>query len=249
MEKSNLLVNGGMKLPIGYRFHPTDEELLLHYLRRKVFGVPLPASVIPELDVFQADPWSLPGNLKEKRYFFGRKWGNDSENGCKKAAGSGYWKPIGKGRQIVASFSNHVIGMKKTLIFREGKHSNDSTTQWIMHEYRLVGSGTIPNITQIAKMKLGDWVVYQVFQRKRRPRKHGNIISQPSNTNNIQTTHEVMRSSFMEFRMEENSDMGPPQPSSPCSSGVTDEVSSSGLDKEEISSSISFSFHSYMKKT
>ncbi|KAF2322940.1 hypothetical protein GH714_032259 [Hevea brasiliensis] len=208
MEKSNLLVNGGMKLPIGYRFHPTDEELLLHYLRRKVFGVPLPASVIPELDVFQADPWSLPGNLKEKRYFFGRKWGNDSENGCKKAAGSGYWKPIGKGRQIVASFGNH-----------------------------------------IAKMKLGDWVVYRVFQRKRRPRKHGNIISQPSNTNNIQTTHEVMRSSFTEFIMEENSDMGPPQPSSPCSSGVTDEVSSSGLDKEEISSSISFSFHSYMKKT
>lgn len=61
MEKSNFVAHGGIKLPVGYRFHPTDEELLLHYLRRKVFGVPLPASVIPELDVFQADPWSLPG--------------------------------------------------------------------------------------------------------------------------------------------------------------------------------------------
>ncbi|KAF2322933.1 hypothetical protein GH714_032167 [Hevea brasiliensis] len=136
MEKSNLLVNGGMKLPIGYRFHPTDEELLLHYLRRKVFGVPLPASVIPELDVFQADPWSLPGNLKEKRYFFGRNWGMTVKTDARKLLVrllEAYWQ----GRQIVASFSNHVIGMKKTLIFREGKHSNDSTTQWIMHEYAL----------------------------------------------------------------------------------------------------------------
>lgn len=89
------------------------------------------------------------GDLKEKRYFFSRKWGNDSENRCKRAAGSGYWKPIGKGRQIVASISNHLIGIKKSLIFCEGKNSNDSTTQWIMDEYHLVGSGTIPNITQV----------------------------------------------------------------------------------------------------
>lgn len=238
MEKSNFVAHGGIKLPVGYRFHPTDEELLLHYLRRKVFGVPLPASVIPELDVFQADPWSLPGDLKEKRYFFSRKWGNDSENRCKRAAGSGYWKPIGKGRQIVASFSNHVIGIKKSLIFCVGKNSNDSTTQWIMDEYHLVGSGTIPNITQVAKMKLGDWVVYRVFQRKRRPRKQGNLSKSP-NTNNIQNTHEMIRSSFMGIRTE---------PSSPCCSGVT-EVSSNGVYEEEISSSISFSCHSCMKKT
>ncbi|CAL5336268.1 unnamed protein product [Camellia sinensis] len=29
--------NGGMmmKLPIGFRFHPTDEELVVHYLNRR----------------------------------------------------------------------------------------------------------------------------------------------------------------------------------------------------------------------
>ncbi|KAF2301842.1 hypothetical protein GH714_029792 [Hevea brasiliensis] len=246
MEKANFAVNGGIKLPVGYRFHPTDEELLVHYLRRKACGVPLPASIIPELDVFQHDPWSLTGDLKEKRYFFGRKWGNDSENRCKRAAASGYWKPIGKDRQIVASLSNHVIGTRKTLIFCEGKHSNDSKTQWIMHEYRLVGLGTIPNLTQAAKMKLGEWVVYRVFQRKRRPRKQGIIISKPSNTN--QTTHEVNSPSFVEFTMEESSDMGPPQPTSPCSSGIT-EVYSNGLDEEEINSNVSFSLHSCMRKT
>lgn len=61
MEKQDFAVNGGIKLPIGYRFHPTDEELVVHYLKRKVFGVSLPALVIPEFDVFQMDPWSLPG--------------------------------------------------------------------------------------------------------------------------------------------------------------------------------------------
>uniref|UniRef100_A0A803QKZ7 NAC domain-containing protein n=1 Tax=Cannabis sativa TaxID=3483 RepID=A0A803QKZ7_CANSA len=68
MEKQNFGTNnnGGLKLPIGYRFCPTDEELLLHYLKRKVHALPLPASVISEFDVFQTDPWALPGDVKEK---------------------------------------------------------------------------------------------------------------------------------------------------------------------------------------
>lgn len=62
MEKqNNFVVNGGLKLPIGYRFRPTDEELVVHYLKSKVFGLPLPASIIPELDVFQSHPLGLPG--------------------------------------------------------------------------------------------------------------------------------------------------------------------------------------------
>ncbi|KAJ6371559.1 hypothetical protein OIU77_001964 [Salix suchowensis] len=66
MEKPNFVENGRFKLPIGYRFHPTDEELVVHYLKRKVLGLPLPASVIPEFDVLQNNPSSLPGDLKEK---------------------------------------------------------------------------------------------------------------------------------------------------------------------------------------
>nr|TKR86325.1 hypothetical protein D5086_0000238830 [Populus alba] len=62
MERPNFVENGGFKLPIGYRFHPTDEELVVHYLKRKVLGLPMPASVIPEFDVFQNDPSSLPGS-------------------------------------------------------------------------------------------------------------------------------------------------------------------------------------------
>ena len=61
MEKMNFVKNGVLRLPPGFRFHPTDEELVVQYLKRKVFACPLPASIIPEVDVCKADPWDLPG--------------------------------------------------------------------------------------------------------------------------------------------------------------------------------------------
>lgn len=51
------------KLPPGFVFEPTDEEILFEYLRRKIFALPLPASIIPELiNLSNHDPWDLPGN-------------------------------------------------------------------------------------------------------------------------------------------------------------------------------------------
>ncbi|PQM33823.1 NAC domain-containing protein 83 [Prunus yedoensis var. nudiflora] len=45
MERLNFVKNGVLRLPPGFRFHPTDEELVLQYLKRKVFSCPcLPLS-------------------------------------------------------------------------------------------------------------------------------------------------------------------------------------------------------------
>ena len=49
------------RLPPGFRFQPTDEELLFEYLRCKMFSLPLPASIIPEVSFSNYDPWDLPG--------------------------------------------------------------------------------------------------------------------------------------------------------------------------------------------
>jgi hypothetical protein len=50
------------QLPPGFRFHPTDEELIVQYLRRKVLERPLPAAVIPVVNAAtMPDPWDLPG--------------------------------------------------------------------------------------------------------------------------------------------------------------------------------------------
>jgi hypothetical protein len=54
---------GGMPspLPPGFRFHPTDEELILHYLCKRAAAAPCPAPIIAEVDIYKFDPWDLPG--------------------------------------------------------------------------------------------------------------------------------------------------------------------------------------------
>lgn len=38
--------NTNIHLPPGFRFHPSDEELIVHYLKNKATSSPLPASII-----------------------------------------------------------------------------------------------------------------------------------------------------------------------------------------------------------
>lgn len=45
----------------GFRFHPTEEELIDFYLRRKVEGKRFNVELITFLDLYSYDPWELPG--------------------------------------------------------------------------------------------------------------------------------------------------------------------------------------------
>lgn len=47
--------------PPGFRFHPTDEELVLYYLKRKICGRRLKLDIIADVDVYKWDPEELPG--------------------------------------------------------------------------------------------------------------------------------------------------------------------------------------------
>ena len=49
-----------MAVPYGYRFHPTDEELLV-YLKRKIHNLPLPCDIIKEVELYKYDPSELTG--------------------------------------------------------------------------------------------------------------------------------------------------------------------------------------------
>lgn len=60
---------GGASLPPGFRFHPTDEELVGYYLKRKVEGQKFELEVIPVIDLYKFDPWELPGMLQNPPSF------------------------------------------------------------------------------------------------------------------------------------------------------------------------------------
>jgi hypothetical protein len=51
-----------LELPAGFRFHPTDDELVNHYLLKKCGGQSISAPIIAEIDLYKYDPWQLPGN-------------------------------------------------------------------------------------------------------------------------------------------------------------------------------------------
>lgn len=52
-----------ISLPPGFGFHPTDEELVAYYLKRKVQGHKIELDIIPEVDLYKCEPWDLPGRL------------------------------------------------------------------------------------------------------------------------------------------------------------------------------------------
>lgn len=47
----------------GFKFSPTDIELISYYLKRKMDGLEGSVEIIPELDIYNFEPWDLPGSF------------------------------------------------------------------------------------------------------------------------------------------------------------------------------------------
>ncbi|CAN1777161.1 NAC domain-containing protein 17 [Linum perenne] len=130
---------GDFKWPPGFRFHPTDEEMVLYYLKRKICRRRLRLNVIRELDVYKWDPEDLPALLKtgDRQWFFFSRRDHRYPNGgrANRATAQGYWKATGKDRNITCN--SRSVGVKKTLVFYRGRAPTGERTDWVMHEYTL----------------------------------------------------------------------------------------------------------------
>nr|WLO57482.1 NAC transcription factor 23 [Rheum palmatum] len=151
-----------LSLPPGFRFYPTDEELMVQYLCRKVAGYNFSLPIIAEIDLYKFDPWVLPGKalFGEKEWYFftprDRKYPNGSRPN--RVAGSGYWKATGTDKVITSE--GRKVGIKKALVFYIGKAPKGTKTNWIMHEYRLFES-----TSKSGGSKLDDWVLCRIYKK------------------------------------------------------------------------------------
>ncbi|XP_028787057.1 protein NTM1-like 9 [Neltuma alba] len=139
-------------MPVGYKFCPTDEELVGHYLRHKLMADdPSIHDTIPEIDVCNFEPGELPAVVSSfslnksgdpEWYFFSpRSYKYPNSNRCNRATSSGYWKVTGQDRRIRDLATNNVTGTKKSLVFYQGR----TKSNWVIHEYQYCDDLFPPN--------------------------------------------------------------------------------------------------------
>ncbi|KAF3445394.1 hypothetical protein FNV43_RR10570 [Rhamnella rubrinervis] len=150
-------------VPPGFRFHPTEEELVSYYLKRKILSLKIDLDVIIDIDLYKMEPWDIQArcNLgyyeQNEWYFFSHK-DKKYPTGTRtnRATAAGFWKATGRDKAVVQK--NSIIGMRKTLVFYKGRAPNGRKTDWIMHEYRLQTS-------DIAPPQEEGWVVCRAFKK------------------------------------------------------------------------------------
>ncbi|CAN6191622.1 unnamed protein product [Urochloa humidicola] len=186
----SISVNGQSVVPPGFRFHPTEEELLTYYLKKKVASERIDLDVIRDVDLNKLEPWDIQEKCRigsgpqNDWYFFSHK-DKKYPTGTRtnRATAAGFWKATGRDKAIYTSARR--IGMRKTLVFYKGRAPHGQKSDWIMHEYRLddaaapataAGGDPYYSSSPIAGVRgaVGDqsaqeqegWVICRVFKKK-----------------------------------------------------------------------------------
>ncbi|CAN0840824.1 NAC domain-containing protein 12 [Linum grandiflorum] len=183
----NLSINGQSKVPPGFRFHPTEEELLHYYLRKKVASDKIDLDVIREVDLNKLEPWDIQerckiGSAQQNDWYFFSHKDKKYPTGTRtnRATTAGFWKATGRDK-IIYSGNRRRIGLRKTLVFYQGRAPHGQKSDWIMHEYRLddadhnnnTGLFSPQGLSNCGNYVIGGeggseegWVVCRVFRKK-----------------------------------------------------------------------------------
>ncbi|CAL9223411.1 unnamed protein product [Arabidopsis halleri] len=151
-------------VPPGFRFHPTDEELVGYYLRKKIASQKIDLDVIRDIDLYRIEPWDLQEQCRigyeeqNEWYFFSHK-DKKYPTGTRtnRATMAGFWKATGRDKAVYDK--TKLIGMRKTLVYYKGRAPNGQKSDWIMHEYRLESDENAPPQEE-------GWVVCRAFKKR-----------------------------------------------------------------------------------
>ncbi|TYG65423.1 hypothetical protein ES288_D06G184400v1 [Gossypium darwinii] len=192
----------------GFRFHPTDEELVGFYLRRKVEKKLFSIDIIKHVDIYKHDPWDLPKVSKlssgtEKEWYFfcrrGRKYRNSIRPN--RVTGSGFWKATGIDKPIYSVGGFHdCIGLKKSLVYYKGSAGKGTKTDWMMHEFRLPPP-TTTTLSSTNKDNLPEaevWTLCRIFKRDVSSRKSASDWQNKKNKQNTNTSATSSRACSVE---------------------------------------------------
>uniref|UniRef100_A0A0E0BES7 NAC domain-containing protein n=1 Tax=Oryza glumipatula TaxID=40148 RepID=A0A0E0BES7_9ORYZ len=179
---------GSLFLPPGFRFHPTDAEVILNYLLEKFINPSFTSLPIHEVDLNKCEPWDLPtARMGNNEWYFSRKdMKYPTGMRTNRATKEGYWKATGKDREIFkpaiyegsSKNNKQLVGMKKTLVFYMGRAPKGTRTNWVMHEFRLHANlhNHYPNL----RLNPNEWVVCKVFHKKQGDEAINNQQQQPA---------------------------------------------------------------------
>ncbi|KAM0980657.1 hypothetical protein FF1_013953 [Malus domestica] len=140
-------------LPPGYRFYPTEEELISFYLQNKLGRRSEDLNrvldrIIPVVFIYEFNPWELPqvsGEVShgdpEQWFFFIPRQESEARGGRqRRLTTTWYWKETGSSSIVYSSNSNYKrpIGHKRTMGFYTGRAPHGKKTEWMMNEYKAI---------------------------------------------------------------------------------------------------------------
>ncbi|XP_047047230.1 uncharacterized protein LOC124652256 [Lolium rigidum] len=160
--------------PPGFRFSPTDEELVLYFLKRRIAAA-RPTPYIADVDVYKSHPSHLPERSAlrtgDKQWFFCSRLDRKYPNGSRasRTTADGYWKATGKDRAICNG--GRAVGNKKTLVYHHGRAPRGQRTDWVMHEYTLLPDA-LPHARE-------PFALYKLFEKSGAGPKNGEQYGAP----------------------------------------------------------------------
>ncbi|KAG9147795.1 hypothetical protein Leryth_003410 [Lithospermum erythrorhizon] len=200
--------------PAGFRFCPLDGELIYYYLRRKISKMSLPHARMKDVVLYGTTPEKLcaenePVGDNEWYFFTPRERKYPKGERPSRSAGTGYWKATGADKDIYHPHDEKkLIGLKKTLVFYDGKAPKGVKTNWIMHEYKMLNTPSRKRLHE-SDMTLDDWVLCRIYNKIDRPPRGNTKVKTENEDNPNPTVHQTPTSLAQPEMVQEDAKLHP----------------------------------------